>query len=905
MNKKDMDKLGDDLSLEASDAPDPVAVKELFGLLLDAAEAAEFKESSSDEIKDSAKHALKNASAQVRIAAEDLLEAHCRADTGLFCEPKSLIGQSMMADGMVGVVLTPPVIEDYTVGKEIGRGGFGVVYRGEQLVPVKRSVAIKILRTDLATPAMVSRFKSEASVLALMNHHGIARVIDAGLDRENRPFVAMELIEGEPIVSYCADHGLSVHQRVRLVEQVCDAVHHAHQRAVIHRDLKPANIMVESLDGKAQPRVIDFGIAKLLQDEVLETQTLEGHRLGTPRYMSPEQRGGGSDVDIRVDVYSLGVVLCEVLTGQVPFDQTRSRRTDRTATRPSVLVSTKSPGRSAVARELKGDLDRIVMKAVSDDPDMRYQSAASMSEDLRRYLDGRPVLAKEAGFVYRSTKFVLRHRVATTFASIAVIGLLTGGVGLAIGFGRATTSGNIARSALASSERQLLRAEFVNRFLLEDMLAVIDPNVNQGRDITVREVFDIASERLTDRDDLDIETQYITLRLIGMVYSEIGAHDEAMGAFRRAAELADQHHGGPCRESIEIRINLFDIIVSNGRSGMTKLGERLNLDAQAVLDPSDPLFRSVRIRTTDSIEELNRILLSLESDTDADPRERLRVLTSLGNLYAFAFQSVEELEIRRRGYELSNLIYGSDHSATFNRLGHYAALLERTNPDEVTLELLRQAYEPSRRILGLEHPTTLSSMRTYANLLGKLRDPDEAIRLLEECELGHRARFGASSTSHTATCSVLGEHYLRAGRVDEALEILLKVRDDRARQWSTRHVFNVIAHMNVAKCYLELGNGQGARSEAMAAIELVKAGDIREAESRLLLARALVMLGLQDEGKVQVKRARLIFEPLDWISSGYFEIGEGIAETLVALGEPEQALDLRKQLLRAHNGVVE
>ncbi len=877
-----------------------IEVKELFGLLLDADEAGHSSATSSQQIISIADEAIGSASSAVASAAKLLMDAHHRADTGLLCESDGFNALSGDYEQNIGSKVTPPIIDGYRVYEEIGRGGFGVVYRAQQLVPVQRAVAIKLLRTDLATPEMVARFQSEASVLARMNHEGIARVIDAGIDHDSRPFVAMDLIEGVPIVEYCQKQTIPTRDRARLIEQVCDAVHHAHQRAVIHRDLKPANVLVESYNHQARPRVIDFGIAKLLEDGVVETHTLAGRRLGTPRYMSPEQRSGDGDIDIRIDVYALGVLLCETLTGKVPHGSIGTKRSN-SGTRPSGLVDDATHKNIVLSRELKGDLDRIVLKAIATDPDMRYQSAAAMSEDLRRYLDGRPVLAKDAGIVYRSTKFVLRHKMSSAFASIAVIALITGGVGLGVGFSRATTSGDIARTALADSERQLLRAEFVNRFLLEDMLAVIDPNVSHGRDITVREVFDIASERLTEREDLDIETQYTTLRLIGMVYSEIGAHDEAMGAFERAAELAERYHGGPCREAIEIRMSLLDIIVSNGRSGMTKLSERLNQDAQALLNPSDPLYQSIRIRTSDTIEELNAILLSFESDPDADPREHLKVLSSLGNLYSFAFHPAEELGIRKRAYDLSNEIYGPDHSATFNRLGHYAALRMGNDPSEETLDLLYRAYEPARRILGLEHPTTLSSMRTYANLLGKLKDPEEAIRLLEECERGYRARFGASSTSHTGTCSVLGEHYLRAGRVDEALMLLLQVRDDRARQWSAGHVFNAVAHMNIAKCYIELGNGEGAQGEAIAALEIVKANSLRESESILLLAKAHVILKQLQKADIEAQRGVTIFRRLEPSSSLYFDVGDEFVSVLESIGDLDGAQALREFLESAKN----
>jgi eukaryotic-like serine/threonine-protein kinase len=899
MDKKDNHKMGAKNSLGTSGPSDPITVKELFGLLLDAAEGTGGENNSSVQIKESVKYALEHASSKVRSAAEGLLEAHCRANSGLFCEPDSLAEQQRVLDEMSLAHVASPVIDGYTVGNEIGRGGFGVVYRGEQLIPVKRSVAIKILRTDLATTAMVSRFRAEASVLARMNHQGVARVIDAGLDHEKRPFVAMELIEGEPIDSYCAGQNLTTRQRVRLIEQVCDAVHHAHQRAVIHRDLKPANILVELQNDQVQPRVIDFGIAKLLEDGKVDTKTLDGHRLGTPRYMSPEQMEGDGAVDIRIDVYALGVLLCEVLTGQVPYKT--SGANTRMSTRPSTLVVQADPARRSLFSELKGDLDRIVLKASANDPEMRYQSAAAMADDLHRYLTGLPVLATDPGLVYRGVKFLNRHKLASSLVAVAVVGLLVGSVGLSVGLSRATAGRDIAQAALVESEQQRQRAEFVNRFLLEDMLSVIDPNVNQGRDISVREVLDNASAKLSEREDIDIETQYTTLHLIGLVYSEIGAHDEAMSSFRRAGHLAEQFHGKPCREAIEIRMHLYDVIVSNGRSGMTKLGEQLNADAQEVLSSSDELYRRVRLRTTDSIEELAELIATIKADPSAEPEEHLKGLSSLANLYAFSFQYENELETRRQSYELSKTIYGPDHSSTFGRLGHYAAIRMVRNPDLETLDLLYQAYEPARRILGLEHPVTLSSMRTYANLLGKLEDIEAAIVLLEECEQGYRDRFGASSTAHTVTCSVLGEHYLQAGRVEEALVLLLQVRDDRARQWSKGHINNVMAHINVIKCYLRLGKGEEARVESLAAQEIVKPGSLLSVRVMLYQTNALVMLGLNPEARVQAGLALATFGTLKPSSSQYIQTGEAIAKVLDQLDQAEQAQELRNVLLEAQS----
>jgi len=882
-----------------------IEVKELFGLLLDADEAGQSSTACSKQIMSTADKAVGSASSAVAKAAKLLMDAHHRADTGLLCETDGFIAISSDYEQNIGSKVTPPIINGYRIHEEIGRGGFGVVYRAEQLVPVQRAVAIKLLRTDLATSEMVARFQAEASVLARMNHEGIARVIDAGIDHDSRPFVAMDLIEGVSIVKYCQDHTIPTRDRARLIEQVCDAVHHAHQRAVIHRDLKPANVLVESYNNRARPRVIDFGIAKLLEDGVVETHTLAGRRLGTPRYMSPEQRSGEGGIDIRIDVYALGVLLCETLTGKVPHGNTGTKRSDKSGTRPSGLVDDDAPDSIVLARELKGDLDRIVLKAIANDPDMRYQSAAAMSDDIRRYLDGMPVLAKEASLVYRGSKFVKRHKATSSLAAIAGLAIILGGVGLAAGLQQAKSSQKIAQSALQDSERQLMRAEFVNQFLLEDMLGSIDPNVSLGRDITVREVFDIAYEKLSDRSDLDVQTQYTTLRLIGLSYRQIGAHNEAMSAFKKAAQLADEFHGQPCPESIEIRLHLYDVIVGQGRSGMTKLGQELNQDAQQVLDPSDSLYRSVRLRTTDSVEELLQIIDVMESDPQSDPAERLKALATLGNLYSFSFQPDKELEMRKMGYELSNQIYGPDHSATFGRLGHYAALRASKKPDQETLDLLYQAYEPARRILGPEHPVALSSMRTYANLLGKIGDQGKAIELLEENERGYRARFGASSTPHTATCSVLGEHYLRANRPHDALEMLLQVRDDRARQWSEKHVFNVIAQLGLARCYLAIEDGQGAQREAKAAILIAKPDSTRMVEALFLLARSMEMLGEISQASTQALRAFEIMESQEPIPTSYLVVGEKLADLLDDLSMNLKSGVLRSRLNAAQEPLVD
>ena len=907
--------LPDETDLNAANPEDPSA-KTLFGLLLDAQEALEDGDADAGDKAKLAQATLRRARAEVAEQARGLMGAHQRADTGLFCEPKmDGLTSERPSDGGLGMVVEPPVLVGYEVDDEIGRGGFGVVYRGMQLVPVRRPVAVKVLRADLATPAMVARFRSEASTLARMNHEGIARVIDAGQDQLNRPFVVMELIEGRTLIEYCVESGLSVKQRVELFASICDAVQHAHQRAVIHRDLKPANILVEDRGGRAQPRVIDFGIAKLLEDGYLgdgqgseggvDAHTLNGQKLGTPRYMSPEQRDGDGQADTRIDVFSLGVLLCEALTGSVPYDRKGTEKGPRSATRPSVLVSEKSTTQgagkisAATVSELRGDLDRIVLKAIALDPDLRYQSAEALGADLVRYLEGRPVLAKEAGFWYRSIKFIGRHRLASAFGMIALAGVIVGGIGLGVGLDRAMKSRDTARRALIESEHQRNRAEFVNTFLLEDMLGSIDPNINQGRDITVREVFDRASDQLAARTDLDPETQYTTLRLIGLNYRQIGAHSEAFDALTKAAELADRVHGVPNEGSIRIRLDLYDTIVSNGRGGRAAVAEVLDRDARALLSVDDPLYRRVRMRTSQSIEELAGIVDGLEQDPESSRVDLLVALANLGHLYAFASMPAERLEMRRKSYELSEDIFGPEHSTTLSNLAAYAAMRVAIQRDQETLELLKDAYEPARRMMGLEHPITLRNMRSYAFLLARLGEHEQAIALLEENVEAYGRLTGETSIPTTLSLSYLGRVHLMAGHAEAALPLFIRVQDLQAQQWSAGHKNNVYAPMYVARAHLALGDGASAQLVGERALGIADPESLVAAELHAILADAFALRGEHGEAREHARIGYTLLKSHTPQSLEYFDVGRMLIASLEALGETAMSDDLGGLLKRA------
>ena len=336
----------------------------------------------------------------------------------------------------------------FSIIEKIGEGGCGIVYRALQRTPIRREVAIKVIKLGLDTRTVIARFEAEQQALALMDHPGIARVFEAGATAKGRPYFVMELIRGERITDYCDRQRLTITQRLELFTEVCQAVQHAHQKGIIHRDLKPSNIFVTTIDGRPCPKIIDFGIAKATARQRLGGETLYtafDQFVGTPAYMSPEQAGlTGEDVDTRSDIYSLGVLLYELLTGRPPFDPEQLRVAaldevcriirDEDPARPSTRVTTLNPQeltkaaqcrRTAPARlpnELRGDLDWIVMKTLEKERDRRYDTAIGLASDILRLLKDEPVGARPPGTAYRLQKWMRRNR--SLAGGIAVIGLV-------------------------------------------------------------------------------------------------------------------------------------------------------------------------------------------------------------------------------------------------------------------------------------------------------------------------------------------------------------------------------------------------------------------------------------------------------------------------------------------------
>jgi non-specific serine/threonine protein kinase/serine/threonine-protein kinase len=655
----------------------------------------------------------------------------------------------------------------YRLLELLGEGGMGEVWLAEQARPLRRQVAVKIIKAGLDTAQVIARFQAERQALALMDHPAIAKVFDAGFTDQGRPFFAMEYVRGEALTGYCDRHRLSIRERLELFVHVCEGVQHAHQKGIIHRDLKPSNILVIVQDDHPVPKIIDFGVAKATSQPLTEhtLHTSLGGFIGTPEYMSPEQAEmAGLDVDTRTDVYALGVILYELLTGVLPFDRVlfKARGIDEIRhtireidpARPSTRItqlgvaSAEAAERrrlepSRLAGRLRGDLDWVTMKALEKDRTRRYGSVYEVAADIRRHLGNQPVLAGPPTAVYRSRKFVRRHRfgVAAIAGALILLGVFAGT--MAIQARRIARERDRANAEATRANLEAAAAKQVSDFLV-GLFKVSDPNEARGHTLTVREILDKGARQiddtLTERPDL----QARLLATMGKAYTGLGSYEAAERLLHKAVANDRRVLGEEHDETLNAVHALANVYWYQGR-----------------YRDAEPLYRKVI--------ESRRI-----RHGDGHPAT-LRANYDLASLYLAQDRLIEAEPLMRTTLEIQRRVLGEEHDDTVASLGNLGWLYNHQKRYAEAEPINVRVLELTRRQLGDQHPDTLASMHNVAFVYDRLERWAQAEELYIRTIAAKRHVLGETHDSTVLTIRRLAEMYRRTQRLSVAEGLLLGI----------------------------------------------------------------------------------------------------------------------------------
>ncbi len=687
-------------------------------------------------------------------ARESYLRDACGADVGLYKEVRSLLeeeGQLLnMLDGtaelttdmLAALSLNGQQIGPYVLIRQIGMGGMGAVYLAERADgQFEQQVALKLIKRGMDSAQILARFQSERQILARLQHPNIARLLGGGISTDGRPYFVMEYIDGKPIDAYCDTHKLSVDERLALFTTACKAMLYAHTNLVVHRDLKPENILVTE---SGIVKVLDFGIAKVLEEADGPALTRTGMRVMTPAYASPEQIRGEA-VNTSSDIYSLGVVLYELLTGYRPYELENRPAAEIAEVicgtlpeKPSTIISKSaettteaSQARSThpdrLRRRLSGDLDNIVLRALRKEPERRYVSVDALADDIRRHLTGLPVLARPDTLRYRVEKFISRHRlgVIATAAALMVATGLTAFYTLQL-----TQERDRAQAALTQAELEQEKANEVTAFL-RSIFAVSNPTEGQGRSVTARELLDTGAERIEVELKDQPEVQAKMMQVIGDVYKSMGLYEDAESLTRKGlAKLQDLYEGDHA-EIARSQTILARIMLDKGQ--LPQADSLMTL----ALDMRRRLYGAEHVELAESLQEVgwlrqeqgnleaavafNREMLAMRRNLFEPDAPIIAVsLNNMANsLTAFGDHEAAE-PLFREALALHEKNYGPGHPEVANTLNNLGLMLQMQGKHAEAEPIMRQVLDLDLRTLGPEHPYVAISQNNLAQIFHRL-----------------------------------------------------------------------------------------------------------------------------------------------------------------------------------------
>ncbi len=740
----------------------------------------------------------------------------------------------------------------YILREIIGAGGMGEVWKAEQSEPVRRTVALKLIKSGMDSREVLARFEAERQALAMMDHPCIAKVFDAGTSPQGRPYFAMEYVRGVPITDYCDRRRLNTRDRLQLFQRVCEGVQHAHQNAVLHRDLKPGNILVAEVDGKPVPKIIDFGLAKAMTHSLTENTmyTVMGQLLGTPEYMSPEQAEmTGEDVDTRTDVYSLGVVLYELLVGVLPFEPEELRRAgfdgirkmlcEKEPMRLNARLTTLGGKATSIAQtrrtdlrhlrqSLKGDLDWIVMRSLEKDRNRRYGSPAELAQDIDRHLADEPVLAGPPTRAYRLRKFSRRHRVGISVAAVVLVGLI--GFAVTVSFQARSIAHQKDRAEQAAAEAQST-VEF-----LRNMLSTADPWAKGESDVTVVKALKGATEKLGEEFEGQPLLEARIRALVGSLDLNVGNMPAAKEQTEKALALMT-HELGP--DDLELA----------GIWGDLSQIDRMNGDFDEAIHAGKEKSRITQIHFPSPSADVVKAW-----DQLANAFVRAQRPEEADSVY-----TLQEDMIRQLGDEhrilLAQVLLNRGALAAHSANTDYAA---EDSLSTAALKIYRQ-YDPDNPHIGI----AMNNIGTSLLARGKF---EEAKTVLEESMAFIEKTLGPDQPTYASACENLANVEFQTKHNDEAMKLLDKVLDIRRRNLGPDNVNVIRSELNIATVANWTGDHERALKiydELLPQLRAKRGGDHPDVAGILQnRSSSLQGLGRYDEAEASLEEARAMYERL-------------------------------------------